>query len=459
MIEKIVLLSMLCSGLIGAGVSILLWFYYRKKIKEITTTDRITELNNFDYIYNAYTDLVINKKIDGYAFITLDIDNFSSYNTLYTPQLGDIILYNCGKQIKQVLEVDEYASRIIGDNFVLLLKKSPNLDKRIEELVENMKDTFNDIDEDMKISLGVYSLSKFDCNYIQSNTYSLLAKGQIKGNPNKIISYFDEKAAKNFFTEQIMLNDLNQSLENKHFVLHYQVKYDIQKNKVIGAEVLVRWNHPILGVLNPMSFIELFERKKCIHKLDLYVVEESCKHLKGLFAEHPAKKKTFRLAINLSGVSFMDTETMDKIEKIVESYEINPNNIEFELTESFFIDTEDRPNVINRINSLRNKRYHIAMDDFGSGYSSLNLLKSIAIDTLKLDKGFLDESTKKSNEIINSIIDMANKLNLTTVAEGIETEEQLQFLIENGCNIGQGYLYSKPIPFEEFEQIYFKEQL
>lgn len=458
MVEKIVLLSMLCSGLIGVGFSVLLWIYYRKKIKEITTTDRITELNNFDYIYNIYTDLVNSKKIEEYVFITLDIDNFSSYNTLYTTQLGDIVLYNCGIQIKQIIETDEYASRIIADDFVLLLKKSTILNNRIEKLVDNIKEILKELDKDIQVSLGVYSLSQFDYNYIQSNTYSLLAKSQVKGNPNKSISFFDEKVGKDFFTEQIMLNDLNQSLENKHFILNYQVKYDIQKNNVIGAEVLVRWHHPNLGLLNPTIFIDLFERKKCIHKLDLYVVEESCKNLKGLFAEHPNKKKTFRLAINLSGVSFMDTETMDKIEKIVESYEINPNNIEFELTESFFIDTEDRPNVINRINSLRNKKYHIAMDDFGSGYSSLNLLKSIAIDTLKLDKGFLDENTKKSNEIINSIIDMANKLDLTTVAEGIETKEQLDFLVENGCNIGQGYLYSKPIPFDEFKQNYFKER-
>lgn len=458
MVEKIVLLSMLCSGLIGVGFSVLLWVYYRKKIKEITTTDRITELNNFDYIYNIYTDLVNSKKIEEYVFITLDIDNFSSYNTLYTTQLGDIVLYNCGIQIKQIIETDEYASRIIADDFVLLLKKSTVLNNRIEKLVDNIKEILKELDKDIQVSLGVYSLSQFDYNYIQSNTYSLLAKSQVKGNPNKSISFFDEKVGKDFFTEQIMLNDLNQSLENKHFVLNYQVKYDIQKNNVIGAEVLVRWHHPNLGLLNPTIFIELFERKKCIHKLDLYVVEESCNHLKNLFNEYPNKKNNFRLAINLSGISFMDTETMNQIEKVVETYKISPENIEFELTESFFINVEDRPYVIERINKLRNKKYHIAMDDFGSGYSSLNLLKSITIDTLKLDKGFLDESTKKSNEIINSIIEMANRLDLITVAEGIETEEQLQFLIENGCNIGQGYLYSKPIPFDEFKQNYFKEQ-
>ncbi|MEG0115771.1 MAG: EAL domain-containing protein, partial [Hydrogenoanaerobacterium sp.] len=225
--------------------------------------------------------------------------------------------------------------------------------------------------------------------------------------------------------------------------------------KIVGAEALIRWNHPQKGLIPPIMFVPIFEKNGFIKKIDLYVFEQTCQMFarwrNAGFGDIP-----ITVSVNLSRLHIHNTNLAEQLLEITQKYEIDPSLIELELTESMvFYNTVE---LIDTMHKLKSVGFKISVDDFGSGYSSLNLLKDLPADILKLDKAFLDglESSDSNNAgqmIIKKIIEMAQCLNLITVAEGVETAEQVKMLTQMGCNIAQGYYYAKPMPMKEFENL------
>ncbi len=237
------------------------------------------------------------------------------------------------------------------------------------------------------------------------------------------------------------------ALKNNEFKLYLQPKYNIKTSRIIGAEALVRWQEKNGNIISPCDFIPLFELNGFIEKLDFYMLESACKQIRKWLDEG---EKCIPISVNFSRIHMENEKIVEQIKKVVSGYGIPRKFIEIELTESTMINNERR--MVNILNSLHESGFVLSMDDFGSGYSSLGLLKNLNVDIIKMDKSFLTNNTneEKGNIVIESVIDLAKKLNIKTVAEGVETIEQVAFLECVNCEIAQGYYYSKPVPAELF---------
>ena len=268
-------------------------------------------------------------------------------------------------------------------------------------------------------------------------------------NPNVVV--YDESMGENLLKEVKYANDMEDAFRNREFQVYMQPKVDLKQHKIIGAEALIRWIKPNGEMIFPNEFISVFEKNKSITLLDYFVYDEVCKYLQERIR---TGKRLINISMNVSRVHLNSIDQLiNYIDQLIKRYAIPPYLLEFELTETIFTDTVD--DTVELMNRLRELGVKVSMDDFGSGYSSLNVLTKLPLDVLKLDKEFLRDFENDSDEkiIIPGIIDMAKKMNLRVVCEGVETMEQVEFLRDVDCDVAQGFLYSKPMPLEMFSKM------
>ncbi|WP_331281020.1 bifunctional diguanylate cyclase/phosphodiesterase [Brevibacillus thermoruber] len=250
--------------------------------------------------------------------------------------------------------------------------------------------------------------------------------------------------------ERILLeNELRKAMEHEHFHIDYQPKYALPTGKLVGAEALVRWNHPELGRIPPNKFIPIAEETGLIVPIGEWILRRACKQNRAWQAQgYPP----FRVSVNLSVRQFYQPDLVEKIRGILEDTGLDPQWLELEITESIFADMD---NAVPILQNIRDLGVHISIDDFGTGYSSFSYVKHLPVDTLKIDASFIRDvhTNKESQAIVRAILTIAQTLHLNVIAEGVEREEQLAFLHEEGCNEGQGYLFSKPIPRQDIEAL------
>lgn len=241
-----------------------------------------------------------------------------------------------------------------------------------------------------------------------------------------------------------------QALRRGDFIVYYQPKYELATDKIIGAEALVRWNHKDQGLISPGVFVPLFEKNGFIIELDFYVYETVLQMIRSRIL---GKDQIVPISMNVSRCHLGDEHFVERLEKLVEKYQVPKEYIEMEITESIF--SQEDNSALALIYELKNHGFTISMDDFGSGYSSLNLLRKVPIDTLKIDKVFIDntDDSRRSEVIVEEIISMASKIRVKTICEGVETETQRDFLKYAGCDMVQGFFYSKPLPYKDFETL------
>jgi len=266
-------------------------------------------------------------------------------------------------------------------------------------------------------------------------------------------AFFNECDRTKLIEEKKIENKMAKALESGQFSVYLQPKFDIDSNRVAGAEALVRWQDPERGMIMPNDFISLFEKNGFILKLDLFVFEKVCKIIRSWI---DAGAAPVPISVNLSRTYLDSLLFLDNLEKIRKQYNVPSEYIELELTESIVY--ENMGLLLTIINKIHSLGYTCSIDDFGSGYSSLNLLRNVPVDTLKLDRGFFlesEESPERGNAVITSVIDLARKLNMKTVSEGVESVVQVNFLKNAQCDLVQGYVFSKPVPIPEFEKEVF----
>ena len=255
--------------------------------------------------------------------------------------------------------------------------------------------------------------------------------------------------------EKDIIFDMERAFQENEFIVYYQPKFLFNTGKIIGAEALVRWNHKKRGLLTPSYFVPLFEKNGFIEKIDLLVFENVCQFLDKWNKAQAGKteKQAITISCNLSRVQLYNPDIAKIYKAIASKYEIAPSSIEIELTESLMMDNKDR--LLKAMHDIKNAGFSISVDDFGSGFSSLSLLKDIPANVIKLDKEFLNtqNDTEKEHIIINSVIKMAKDLDMTTVAEGVEDEKQSELLKNMGCDIVQGFFYAKPMPSSDFNEL------
>lgn len=422
-----------------------------QKLKYITEFDSLTEIYNKSKFYDATEKMLRENHNKKFTFIRFDIDRFKLINSFFGMSEGDRLLKYIASELQRFSYSHELFTygRIEGDVFSICL---PYDIVAVKILLKKARASFENYDLDYSIvpSFGIYIIENNTMPVHTMFDMATLASKQCKDSYIKYYSFYNEALSKTLIKEQAITNDMDLALENDHFKLYLQPKYNLKSNTIIGAEVLVRWKHPSKGIISPSEFIPLFERNGFISKLDFYIWEKACKLIRYWM---DSGITPLPISVNVSRVNLYNPKLEHTIIKLLEKYDIPPTLLNLELTESAYT---DNPIIIKRImTNLHSYGFIILMDDFGSGYSSLNVLKDIPIDVLKLDMRFLStsDSASRSESILSSIIEMAHKLNITVVAEGVETKAQSEFLTTIGCDYAQGFYFSKPMPSDKYEEL------
>lgn len=416
----------------------------KKKIEELMYYDKVTNLPNKDKFLN---DLNIYKNQDRYCVISLEVKNFKEFLDVFGITETNKFLKFIANSIKMSIQDNELVSYINESIFALALKY--NNDSEIEERINKINEKISSNNKiNIKLSFGIYVITdrRFSASLILNKAN--VARNKISDNYNILYSFYNEDMKYQNIELSDIENYMEESLKHKDFVVYYQPKYDVGKSKIIGLEALIRWIHPKRGILSPDSFISIFEKNNFILKLDMYVLEEVCKTINKW---QKNGIKVVPISVNLSRCDLDNNNLIENIKKIVKKYNINPNYIEFEFTESIIYNNMEK--FLNVINILHQIGFVVSIDDFGAGHSSLNILKNLPVDTLKIDKEFLSEDSQKGKIIIANTISLAKNLNMKVLMEGVESKKQVSFLKKMNCDYAQGYYYNKPLSIKEIEKI------
>ncbi|HGM3689727.1 TPA: EAL domain-containing protein [Clostridioides difficile] len=440
------------------------YIIYNKKKKEdylrkIAYTDPLTGADSIDKFKINSNKLFAKNNPEEYALFYIDVDKFKYINDMFGYDMGNDTLIHISNTIASELKEDEIFARVSADHFVLLIKYKTDDDikTRLNNIYNKVQILSNPKINYYKLILdcGIYKISKSDNDINTIMDRANTARKTIKGGHKNSFAFYDKEMHKKILKEKEIENSMVDALNNGEFIVYFQPKYSLSDYQIIGAEALVRWDNPQKGLIPPIEFIPVFERNGFIVNIDFYVFEEVCKKIREWMDEG---QKVVPISVNLSRMHFVNSNFIEEFKLIVDKYKIPTRLIELELTETAVLDNIE--GLLDTMNNLKEKGFVISMDDFGTGYSSLNLLKELPVDILKLDRAFFTEKDESNNEkiVISNVIKMAKELKMKVISEGVETISQVEFLKQIGCDMVQGYLFSKPMPVKEFEKIAFKKE-
>ena len=418
-----------------------------------TERDELTGLYSIEYFYR-YGELLDKSlpdmEMDALCF---DVNHFRVLNERFGIIKGAEILKHIADRLKEVFSrPDCLVCRKDSDTFLVYC---PHRDE-YNNAVEQVSAANDDLNTAIKVRVGVYSHCDKSISIHSRFDRAQIASDKIRNSYTAFVNYFDEALVEKELFEAQLVYEFPKALAQKQFQVYFQPKFDIRGDKPVlsSAEALVRWKHPTLGMISPGAFIPLFEDNGLIAQLDEYVWRSSAEQIaewkKRLGVAVP-------VSVNISRAELYDPKLVDTIEKIISSNGLTTNDLYLEITESAYV--SDSSQIIDRVSTLREHGFIIEMDDFGSGYSSLNMISELPIDALKLDMIFIRNAFSKHNDtkMISIVIDIADYLKVPVIAEGVETEEQYLELKKLGCAIIQGYYFSKPVPADEFE-VFFENK-
>ncbi len=464
--KKIFLISLsFCAALFFSFLLILVFIEkrereQRKEIYNAAFKDSVTDSYNMARFRFEMENILQQRLDQNFALVILDIDKFKLINDLYGFRQGDLVLNHVANVLAENTEKDkgEIFGRFMGDTFLLLLTytKEKEIVKRINKIAQAIKNCYavTDINYTISSYFGIYKITE-DLPFYLMLDRAGLAKKNAKESINEKYMFYDDSSLQNVLQKKEIENSMQQALKDEEFKLYFQPKCAFDKNKICSAEVLVRWENPKRGLITPDKFIPIFENNGFIIKLDFYVLERALKHLRTWL---DAGLKPYKLSINFSRLHLREELTLPKIKILLDFYKIPAELIELELTESAVMN--NTPEAKKFIEALHNLGISVAMDDFGSGYSSLNVLKDLPFDTLKIDKEFLRDlgSNPRTSGVLQGIISMLKNLQTPIVAEGVETKEQVKFLTDLKCDLAQGFLYYQPLQGKDFQALLPKEK-
>ena len=394
------------------------------------------------------------------AMLFIDMDNFKLLNDTLGHDIGDLLLQNVAQRLVGCIRESDTIARIGGDEFVILIEdlQPEALEASIQTEILGNKvlgilnqpyqlATYN---YTITASIGATQINGHEQSPDELLKQADIAMYQAKSAGRNALRFFDPQMQANINARVTLESDLSIAQEKQQFVLYYQAQVDDQQH-ILGAEVLIRWQHPQRGLVSPVEFIPLAEETGLILPMGLWVLETACSQLKEW--EHNPQARHLQLAVNVSAFQFQQTGFVEQVCEILYSKGVNPNKLKLELTESLVHD--DIAETIIKMHALREIGVRFSMDDFGTGYSSLSSIRKLPIDQLKIDQSFVRDLPSNLDDavIVETIIAMAKHLGMEVIAEGVETEAQREFLALHGCSVCQGYLFSKPIPLADFEQL------
>lgn len=415
----------------------------------LATYDELTGIYNKQAFYAKTKEMLLDNPDKNFDLLRINIERFKVLNDLFGESTGDKLLRYIGKFLKEINLPLCVSGRLYADNFVVCYEAGKGDSRRMINTLQMVADSFA-INNRTILSFGLYRIDDKTLPVSVMCDRANMALWKAKGNFKNPYCEYDEKMRQQVLKEQKIINAMEMAIQNKEFTLYLQPKYDIEKGIIIGAEALVRWISLENGFISPGDFIPVFENNGFVYEVDKFIWEESCRYLRKWLDEG---REVHPISVNVSRIDLYDPKLVQHLVDLREKYQLPSQYLELEITESAY--TEDPEQIITITRQLREAGFVILMDDFGTGYSSLNMLKDIQIDVLKLDMGFLKSSdySAKGGNILTAILKMAESLKMQTIAEGVETKEQVEFLKSIGCKYVQGFYYSKPLPVDEFEKL------
>lgn len=424
-----------------------------RKMKDVIEKDALTGIYTREAFCKYTQDMLQMNPETDYVLMRLDVERFKIINDLFGTKVGDMVLNIIAQKLKKKLQGIGTYGRIAGDNFVCCFPEGTiNMediglqhDPDIEEL---------QLKYDITLYYGVYRITDRSVSINLMCDRAEMVIRTIKGNYLKRIAYYDDELRMKMLEEQQLTNDMQSGLKNGEFCIFLQPIYDVNSDHITTAEALVRWNHATKGIISPGIFIPLFERNGLITKLDRYVWELACKSIRSSIDNG---ETVVPVSVNVSRINLFLPNLGEELVALLDQYHLEPHHLKLEITESAY--TKDQKQLLDAIIKLKEKGFTIVMDDFGSGYSSLNVLKDMPIDVVKVDMSFINDvsTSRKADVIMMNMVRMAKEIGITVVVEGVETEDQLQYLKSINCDQIQGFLYSKPVPEAVFHSMEGKE--
>lgn len=421
------------------------------KLKFLSTHDALTGLYNRNKMFAETRRMLQEHADEKFVFIRYDIDRFRLYNSTMGEEEGNNLLRYIGDKFKEIGSLFEYATygRVDADVFCICEPYDMEKMEKQMQMAEKIRNEYRD-DYVIDSTFGIYLISDIEENVEVMFTKASMASEKCKSISGVNIAFYEESMEANIIHERWIVKEMKKALEQEQFKVYLQPKYSLKSNVLRGAEALVRWVSPEAGMISPGKFIPIFEKNGFVASLDFYMWEKVCMLMNRWKSEGRVINP---VSVNVSRISLYNPHIADILKNLIKKYDIEPELLNLEVTESAYMSNPDL--MKSTIGKLQSEGFVILMDDFGSGYSSLNTLKEIKVDVLKVDMKFLpdDKNDVRSEKILSSIIRMAGWLDMPVIAEGVETYEQKEFLESIGCGYVQGYYYAKPMPVSDYERL------
>jgi len=431
--------------------------YVLRKLRYQEQFDTLTGI----YIQNMFvqqTKKLLRENPDtDFMILHFDISQFQVYNSVFGRREGDKLLCHIADLLRKLEEYEKKITycRVEADAFCICMPAADSefIQKMMDEFQKNFR--FYQRDYNILANVGVFYIEDRTVSIPAMIDHAKLASKECKGSYIKNYHIYTDQMGKSIEEAQSIVSEMERAMKEEQFVLYLQPKYGLANYRLAGAEVLVRWITPEKGMVSPGKFIPVFEKNGQIMKLDYYIWEHSCKLIRSWLDRG---LEPFPISVNISRVSLYNPRIVEEIHELTLKYDIPAKLFQLELTESAYTDNPE--SIKKAMRQLQEYGHTILMDDFGSGYSSLNVLKDISVDVLKLDMKFMaasgSENQKKSESIVANVIRLAKDLELPVIAEGVEEKEQVEFLSSVGCEYVQGYYFAKPMPVAEYNKLAFK---
>lgn len=423
------------------------------ELRHYIEIDALTGVYNRETFYEKTVELLQQNRAMRYNILYFDINCFKIINDLFHIETGNLILKTAGTYFKTITEGIGVAGHMEADHFAICM---PEAMLDIDILLEGIDNAIFSlgIKNNILFYAGIYAVDDVLVPVNQMCDRAHMALNTVKGLYKKRYAYYDEKMREVLLEEQMLLREMELALSEGQFCVHYQPIYSIHEGRAVSAEALVRWRHPTAGVIPPVRFVPLFERNGFVVRLDRFAWEEVCRLLAERVRAH---LPVVPVSVNVSRLNFYDSDFCDTIVGLLKKYDLDPSLLRLEITESAY--TDNPLQLLSVLKKLQALGLKILMDDFGSGYSSLNMLKNLAVDILKIDMNFVQdlEDSQRAPLILRRVVEMAHDLGMSVVVEGVETKAQIDFLASIGCDKIQGYYFAKPMPKEDFAALIEKE--
>ena len=409
-----------------------------------STHDQLTGMYNMQYLY-TYIEHALSTTNDNYSIIYINIKNFKIVNDIFGRKFGDNVLKQFGQWLQDKFKNIAVCGRLMGDTFGIFIKQSNYNEVTFLNDLSEFTIQGKNIKHSISVHIGVYEITDKFVDIATMFDRAHLALSSIESNYKTDVKHYDDNLRDVTIKEQQYTSNISDAIANNEIKPYLQPIVD-NDNNVVGAEALVRWDHPEYGLLNPSDFVTIFEKNGLIAEIDKYIWKCACE---TLYKWKDTRYRNLFLSINISPIDFYFIDVITELKTLLNTYSLNPEKLRIEITESTMMNnSEEKMNILRELKKLG---FIVEMDDFGSGYSSLNLLKDMPVDVLKIDMQFLSKDSKRANIIIKNIVRLTRDLKIVPLIEGVETEEQYNMLKGMGVLLFQGYYFNKPLTVSEFE--------